>query len=180
MIVLRYAPISSDRTSSQFPGHSRGSSEIISSSHNRRVCGARYSYACVLTALILFAGCGGDDLTIVPVEGRVTCAGGEWGRPGLIYFAPLEPAPGFPRLPGMGDVDIKGNFRATTQPDRKGLVPGTYRVSLEIWEVPPTMGGPPAKSYVPKKYQTSATSGLEVVVPPDTYSKIEVHWDIPK
>lgn len=139
----------------------------------------RYSREFVLTALILIAGCGGEDLQVVPVEGRVTLAGGGWGRPGIIYFAPSEPAPGFPRLPGMGDVDTGGNFRATTQPDRMGLVPGTYRVSLEIWEVPPTMGGPPAKSYVPRQYQTAATSGLEIVVPAKSGGKVEVQWDIP-
>ncbi len=139
----------------------------------------RYSHGFVSATLILIAGCGGDDLQIVPVEGRVTLAGGGWGRPGIIYFAPSEPAPGFPRLPGMGDVDTEGNFRATTQPNRIGLVPGTYRVSLEIWEVPPTMGGPPAKSYLPKKYQTAATSGLEVVVPANSRDTVKVEWDIP-
>lgn len=139
----------------------------------------RYSHGCILMALCLIAGCGKDSLEIVPVVGRVTRAGNGWGRPGMIYFAPSEPAPGFPRLPGMGDVDTDGNFRATTQPNRDGLVPGTYRVSLEIWEIPPTMGGPSPKSYVPKKYQTAASSGLEVIVPADSSGKVEVHWDIP-
>lgn len=132
---------------------------------------------CLLVSLLL--GCG-DTLDIVPVEGQVTLAGGGWGRPGMIYFAPVEPAPGFPRMPGMGDVDTEGNFHATTQPDRTGLVPGKYRVSLEIWEVPPTMGGPPPKSFVPKQYQTASTSGLELVVPADAKGAVEVSWDIPK
>ena len=139
----------------------------------------RRTYLASCCSLLLFLGCG-DTLEIVPVTGRVTLNGSGWGRSGMIYFAPLEPAPGFPRMPGMGDVDTDGNFRVTTQPDREGLVPGTYRVSLEIWEVPPTMGGPPPKSYLPKQYQTASTSGLELVVPADATDAIEVTWDIPK
>ncbi len=130
-------------------------------------------------AMLLLSGCG-DSLDIVPVVGKVTLAGGDWGRPGMIYFAPVEPAPGFPRMPGMGDVETDGSFRVTTQPDRDGLVPGTYRASLEIWEVPPTMGGPPPKSFVPQQYQTASTSGLEIVVPADATDNVEVSWDIPK
>jgi hypothetical protein len=125
-------------------------------------------------------GCGGGAPDVVPVAGQVTLAGGGWGRPGMIFFAPVEPAPGFPRLPGMADVDQEGRFRAITQPNRDGLVPGTYRVGLEMWEVPPTMGGPTAKSYLPQKYQSAATSGLEVVVPADGDGMVEVSWDIPR
>ncbi|MGL4514664.1 MAG: hypothetical protein ACRCT8_16365 [Lacipirellulaceae bacterium] len=138
------------------------------------------AFAGVLAVLTLAAGCGGDRLEVVPVEGRVTQAGGGWGRPGLIYFAPVDPAPGFPRLPGMGEVDTEGRFRATTQPNRNGLVPGKYRVCFDMWEVPPTMGGPPPKSYLPKKYQAAATSGLEIDVPADASGPVEVSWDIPK
>jgi len=134
----------------------------------------------LLLSGLLLAGCSDDSLQVVRVEGQVTFGGGGWGRPGIIYFAPLEPAPGYPRLPGMADVDTVGNFRATTQPDRIGLVPGKYRASLEIWEVPPTMGGPPSKSYVPRKYQTAASSGLEFEVPADGPGTVELSWDIPK
>ncbi len=135
-------------------------------------------FACLMIAFSLL-GCGGGGPDVVPVTGRVTLAGGGWGRPGMIFFAPVEPAAGYPRLPGMADVDKEGNFRATTQPNRDGLVPGTYRVGLEMWEVPPTMGGPPAKSYLPQKYQAAATSGLEVIVPADG-DPVEVAWDIPR
>jgi len=144
-----------------------------------RPCSFARVLACmVITSSLIGCGSGGPD--VVPVVGRVTLAGGGWGRPGMIFFAPVEPAAGFPRLPGMADVDEEGNFRATTQPNRDGLTPGTYRVGLEMWEVPPTMGGPPAKSYLPQKYQSAATSGLEVVVPADGGETIEVSWDIPK
>lgn len=129
--------------------------------------------------LLLLSGCG-DQMEIVPVEGRVTLEGEGWGRAGLIYFAPLEPAPGFPRMPGMGDVNQDGTYFATTQPDRIGLVPGKYRISVEIWEVPPTMGGPPSKSYVPNQYRSAATSGLELDIPADATGTIEFNVDIPK
>ena len=139
-----------------------------------------WRFALATLGCSLLGGCGKGDLDVVPVTGRVTLAHGGWGRPGMIYFAPLEPAAGYPRLPGMGDVDRDGNFRATTQPDRDGLVPGKYRVGLEMWEVPPTMGGPPAKSYLPAKYQSAATSGLEIVVPADSADPIVAEWDVPK
>ncbi len=126
----------------------------------------------------LLSGCG-DPLEIVPVEGRVTLNGGGWGRAGMIYFAPLEPAPGFPRMPGMGDVNKDGSYFVTTQPDRVGLVPGKYRVCLEIWEVPPTMGGPPPKSFLPEKYRAAATSGIELEVPADASEPIEFSFDVP-
>lgn len=135
-----------------------------------------------LLVLLLLAplGCGDDRIEVVPVEGTITNAGGSWTRPGLVYFAPLEPAPGYPRQPGIADIEVDGTFRATTQPDRDGLVPGKYRASLEIWQVPPTMGGPPAKSDVAAKYRAAATSGLEVVVPADSSGAVEVQWDIPR
>ena len=125
-------------------------------------------------------GCGGGGRDVGPGAGQVPVAGGGWVRAGMVFLATVEPAPGFPRLPGMADVDQEGRFRATTQPNRDGLVPGTYRVGLEMWEVPPTMGGPPAKSYLPQKYQSAATSGLEVVVPADGDGTVEVSWDIPR
>jgi hypothetical protein len=145
----------------------------------QRFCWLTQSFACLAVGVALL-GCGDGGLEVVPVTGQVTLAGGGWGRPGMIFFAPVEPAAGFPRLPGMADVDKDGNFRATTQPNRDGLVPGTYRVGLEMWEVPPTMGGPPAKSYLPQKYQSAATSGLEIVVPSDGGKPVEVYWDIPR
>jgi hypothetical protein len=80
----------------------------------------------------------------------------------------------------MGDVAQDGSFRVITQPDRDGLVPGTYRASLEIWEVPPTMGGPPPKSLVPPKYRNASTSGLELTVPSDGEGPVQVEWDIPR
>lgn len=83
-------------------------------------------------------------------------------------------------MPGMGDINEDGTFFTTTQPDRIGLVPGKYRVSFEVWEVPPTMGGPPPKSYVPKKYRSASTSGIEVEVPANSSEGIEFNFDVPK
>lgn len=136
------------------------------------------SVAIAIVTAVLLGGCSDNRMTVVPVEGQITLDGGGWGRPGVIYFAPVQPAEGFPRLPGIGDVGTDGNFFATTQPDRVGLVPGTYKVTVEIWEVPPTMGGPPPKSYVPKRYQNAATSDLELVVPADAKEAVKVTWDI--
>ena len=137
-------------------------------------CDRRLWLVCGIGMLL---GCGSEKLEIVPVTGRITLNGGGWPRPGLIYFTASEPAPGFPRLPGMADVDTEGNFRAVTQPDRDGLVPGKYKIALEMWEVPPTMGGPPAKSFIDDKYRVAGLSGLELEVPTDARDGVTFNHD---
>jgi hypothetical protein len=46
-------------------------------------------------------------------------------------------------------------------------MPGKYIMHVESWETPPSMQGPPAKSYVPKKYQSALTSGFKLDITPD-------------
>lgn len=117
----------------------------------------------------------------IPVSGRVTLDGGAWPRRGMIFFAPIEPAEGFPRRPGAADFDESGAFRATSFKTGDGLYPGKYAVNIECWEVPPSMGaGPPAVSAVPPKYANSSTSGLTVEVPPDAARLDDVRLDVPK
>lgn len=132
----------------------------------------------LLTMFLLLSGCGTNALKTVPVKGRVTLNGGEWGRAGLIYFTPAEPAEGFPRRPGMADFDTEGNFVAQTFKPGDGLIPGRYIVNLECWKVPPVMGGPPAESYIPDKFKHGSKSGFEVVVAPDSRGPINVDFDV--
>ncbi|MEM7313560.1 MAG: hypothetical protein AAF497_10460 [Planctomycetota bacterium] len=132
----------------------------------------------LLAATWLLAGCGSGGIKTVPVKGRVTLDGGKWGRAGLIFFTPAEPAEGYPRRPGMADFDTDGNFVAQTFKPGDGLIPGRYVVNLECWEVPPTMGGPPAKSYIPDQYKHGSKSGFEVVVDADERGPIVVEFDI--
>jgi hypothetical protein len=137
------------------------------------------AYRCILVAIFLLAtGCGDKGVKTIPVKGKITRDGGGWGRPGLIYFTAAEPAEGFPRRPGMADFDTDGNFVAETFNPGDGLIPGRYVVNLECWEVPPTMGGPPAKSYIPEKFKHGSTSGFEVIVEADQRGPVVVNFDV--
>jgi hypothetical protein len=130
--------------------------------------------------VLSLGGCNSQGLDLVPVEGRVTLAGGNWPRKGLIYFTPAEPAPGYPRRGGMADFDLDGTFSAETFEPGDGLIPGRYVVNLECWEVPPTMGGPPAKSCIPQLYQHGTTSGFEVTVPTGEDGPLNVTFNVPR
>ena len=60
--------------------------------------------------------------------------------------------------------EADGEFTVRTFEPGDGLMPGRYLVGAECWEVPPTMDGPPAKSYLPPKYQAATSSGWELVI----------------
>jgi len=132
-----------------------------------------------LLLLALVVGCG-DAMRPVPVSGRVTLDGGAWPRRGMLFFTPIEPAEGYPRRPATADFAEDGAFRATSFEKFDGLLPGSYSVNIECWEVPPSMGpGPPAVSAVPEKYQKGATSGFRVDVPVDARRIGDVVFDVP-
>ena len=136
---------------------------------------------CLLLAAccLLVAGCGGPTLETVPVTGRITYGGGDWPKPGTIDFTPVKAAEGRKLHPGYGKFDTNGSFTVKTA-DKKGLVPGTYAVRVECYEVEPSMDKPgQEKSYVPDKYRNPKTSGLELVIEPGDRSK-EFNPDIPK
>lgn len=133
----------------------------------------------MVTVATLAPGCD-SGIRTVPVKGKITYGGGDWPREGMLFFAPVEPAPGTPRRGGMADFDHQGNFVVATFGERDGLVPGDYRVNVQCWEVPPGMNGQPAKSYVPKQYQHGATNGFTLTVPSDAKRTIEVVYDVPK
>jgi hypothetical protein len=138
------------------------------SNHQRRRLLAIVSLFALHSSLFL-CGCGGSS-DAVSVTGRVTLDGGEWPATGMLYFAPIEPAEGFPRRPGTAEFDRDGRFRAQTPPDLDGLIPGRYRVTANCWLEPPSdnpsdpTGGVNA---VPAKYQSPQTSDWEITVPPD-------------
>lgn len=132
------------------------------------------------SCLVLLAGCGPKGLETVPVRGAITFGGGEWPKPGVANFTPVEAAPGFPLRPAGGAFDVDGRLTVTSFSRGDGLVPGKYRVGIECWEVPPSMDRSQIpKSFLPAKYQSPVTSGLEVVVEPGA-RVVEVRFDIPK
>jgi len=117
-------------------------------------------------------GCGPHRPKTVPVSGRVTMDGGEMPGHGMLYFTPGEPAAGFPRRPGLAAFEPDGRFTVTTFEPGDGLMPGRYLVGAECWQVPPTMEGPAAKSYLPTKYQAAQTSGWEVLIEPGSSRRV--------
>ncbi len=135
-------------------------------------------FACVLTTVLLpIAGCGPSRPETVSVRGRVLFNGQAPPKEGMIYFAPLEPAEGFPRRPGRAEFDAQGYFRAGSFSGTDGLVPGRYRVGVDCWDRLPRAEGPPAKSFVPHAYREPATSPLELVVEPGARS-MDVEFDL--
>ena len=115
---------------------------------------------------------------MVPTRGKVTLDGGPWPKPGALYFTPLKPAEGFPRRPGVGHFDTDGTFTVTTRDPGDGLIPGTYRIAVECWEVEPS-DNRPGKSYTAERYTSPARSGLELTVEPGTRDTVELEYDIP-
>ena len=140
-------------------------------------CGRRFLFALLLGSL--FAGCGPKLPATVPVRGTITYGGGAWPKPGILYFTIVKPAEGFPGRTGTAPFDTQGRFVVKTWQNVEGLMPGTYHVGIDCWEVPPTMGGPPAVSCVPRKYRNAATSGIELVIAPGDAAK-ELSLDVPK
>ena len=133
-----------------------------------------------LILCLALAGCGGTQHpATLAVSGRVTLGGGEWPVAGRMYFNSLEPAAGFPRHPGMAEFAADGRFTASTWGHGDGLMPGRYKVGVECWKVPPTMGGPPAVSYVADSHLAAARSPIELTVEAGKpLSGLE--WDIPR
>ena len=98
--------------------------------------------------MTLLLGCGSGHPPTTVVSGKITLAGKTLPKAGAIYFTPLE---GALKRPGVGEFDANGNYTVRSWNEGDGLLPGKYKVSVECWVVPPTMGGAP-KSYIPDKY----------------------------
>jgi hypothetical protein len=126
-----------------------------------------------LLALLTVSGCS-DPVGRVPVTGKITYDGGAWPAEGVIYFKPLDPAPGFPQLTGIAHFGPQGAFDVQSTGSDRGLVPGRYAVQVECWETPPNMDGKPVKSYLPANYP-----GSELTIEVGAKSK---RWtlDVPK
>ncbi|QDT75639.1 hypothetical protein [Lacipirellula limnantheis] len=113
--------------------------------------------------LMLACGCG-EDRGLIPVYGTVTLEGKQMPGAGDLTFVPVEVAAGFPTRPAKAEFAVDGEYSAQSYQPGDGLYPGTYRVLVSCWEVPPTPDGPPAKSFIARRYQNREDSKLEVKV----------------
>lgn len=145
----------------------------------------RLRLAAVACAAILVSGCSGGrrGVELVRVSGKLTCDQGPMPAAGQVLFVPRQAAagatPGRPLRPASATFAIDGAFRATSWIPGDGLVPGTYAVVVDCWQVPPTMNGPPAMSYIAPAYGAAETTPLELVVPVGSGPQ-GVSFDIPR
>ena len=123
-------------------------------------------------------GCGPSRPETVRVSGVVTIDGKAPAGPGLLYFHPIEAAKGFPTRPGNGAFDTTGRYTVKSFVEGDGLMPGRYQVSVECWESPPDMAGPPAKSRIAARYQSARSSGVEEVLIEPGSSPREINFDL--
>jgi len=140
--------------------------------------------AIVVCCCPVWTGCGSDRPEMVPVSGKVTYGGGAWPKEGILYFVAVENAPGKPARSVSAPFDTEGNFSAEAFKGDKGLFPGKYKVTVECWETPPSMGGDSdtsstPKSYVPVKFQSATTTPLELTVETGSSAKT-VTFEVPK
>jgi len=125
-----------------------------------------------LVLVSALAGCAkSDHPPTVHVSGRVTLDGKPFPRVGLVSFATLEPAEGFPSHPAAAAFDELGNYTASAFGRGDGIVPGKYRVAIECWTKPYSGDGPKPPSFVPERYRSVATSDIELTVQPGDSAK---------
>jgi hypothetical protein len=109
---------------------------------------------------------GSKDFEVAQVSGRVTCADQPFS--GAIYFMPDDKG----GLNATGPVNPDGSFQlyVNGELDRRGAVPGTYRVVVRP-RVPDKTG-----SRVDSKYRDPRTTDLRVHVGPDwNYVRFNLH-----
>lgn len=127
----------------------------------------RFVVAVMLGGFLMPASGCIEDRGLVPVSGVVTLAGSSMPDEGSVRFLPVSVEEGFPTRPAHARFKADGAYEAQTFEPGDGLYPGTYRVVVECWEIPHTMGGPPAKSFLHARYSNAKQSGLEITVPSD-------------
>ena len=142
----------------------------------RRRCGALgIEVLGCLSVLLLLSGCSGRSVELVNVEGYITLDGQPPPGGGTVFFAPYEALGKLPLRPARAYFDSDGFFRAAAFEDADGLIPAKYRVGVYCWEVEPTIGGPPPQSYIPQRYTSAGTSGLELAV---TSGAGSITWNV--
>ncbi len=136
----------------------------------------KIKFAGLALLLIAAAGCGGNGLPIVDVEGKVTFDGGECPSDGRILFKPIELNEGLPNRVGTAHFKTDGQFDVTTFDAGDGLMPGRYRVEITCISGLPDFSKPDplgAVSYIKAGYQPE-----ELVV--EAGKSLKLTYDLPK
>lgn len=110
--------------------------------------------AIAIIGCVVVAGCGRRGLSgMVPVEGRVTFAGGECPAAGCVYFLPAGDQPDAATRPrsGWARFERDGRYRATTLIPDDGLLPGVYDVRVDCRAPIEKAAHDQGTSHVPEK-----------------------------
>jgi len=129
---------------------------------------ARFASAAA-ALLLLLAGCGGgNQLEMVPLRGTVTYNGEPMTR-GIVTYLPVAGSTG---RTANGPIQADGTFVMTTQTRGDGVVRGSYKIVVDLYEENPdapktreeieAQGNktPLLRSLIPKRYLAPETSGL--------------------
>jgi len=140
---------------------------IVETRQTPALCGRlafrRSGFALLSIAAAVVMGCFSRSLES-EVSGVVRLDGKPLG-PGAVVFAPA----GDTHNPAVGSIQPDGSYFLNTG-RTSGLLPGKYRVSVYVHQMPP--GAKPGDrqastpSLIPTKYETVETSGLEFDVRP--------------
>lgn len=118
----------------------------------------RWSLAYGLLASLL--GCGGSSSPgLVKVSGSVRLVGNPI-PPGTVTFVSASDKGNS----ASATIDAEGKYVLGTFEKGDGALPGDYIVRIESYEIPPTMGGPPAKPGVPQRYFDIKKSNLKFTI----------------
>jgi hypothetical protein len=124
---------------------------------------------------LLLTGCGGQDLPLTKVSGKITFNGGPPPETGTIAFSlvPGTGDKGLPYRPGSSPFGTDGTFVVNSFAKGDGLLPGTYKVRITCLSGPPSTAPLEVLSYVPLDWTPD-----ELVITGDEGS-VSVEYDIP-
>lgn len=131
----------------------------------------------VLGLTLALAACGGegDDLPVVTARGKATHLGLPLGGATLVF------APADGKYVGNAITNDQGEFEIQTN-NQRGALPGDYKVVVTkfLWTEPKLEPGEhsetagESKLITPAKYSRLETTDLQITVPPEGSSNLEV------
>jgi hypothetical protein len=129
-------------------------------------------FAAAIAGTLTISGCSERGPKTVPVYGTVTFAGGDEPSWCHIYFTPTK-SEGTNR-PTFADRQSNGGYTAKSFSSSRGLLPGTYRVRVNWYQLKP--GKDPNKE---SNWDEISFDAGELVVGPNS-SGIKHDIDVPK